>query len=139
MTPGILLNAIFFLGMGLCALARPAFVVAFVGLVPSTADARNEIRAVYGGFGIAIAALLLLVSGSATLRPGVLLAVAAALLGMAAGRVVSLMLERTGKWPVVFLVVETALAASLLWELHAGITTAGAAALTASRAVSGLS
>ena len=60
MTPGIALNAAFFLGMGLCALARPALVVAFVGLVPGTADARNEIRAVYGGFGIAIAALLML-------------------------------------------------------------------------------
>ena len=117
MTPGILLNAIFFLGMGLCALARPAFVVTFVGLVPGTADARNEIRAVYGGFGIAIAALLLLVSGNATLRPGVLLAVAVALLGMAAGRVVSLLIERTGKWPLVFLVTETVLAALLLRDM----------------------
>jgi hypothetical protein len=114
MTPGIALNAAFFLGMGLCALARPALVVAFVGLVPGTADARNEIRAVYGGFGIAIAALLVLVSGNATLRPGVMLAVAVALLGMAAGRVVSLLIERTGKWPVVFLVMETVLAALLL-------------------------
>ena len=78
------------------------------------ADARNEIRAVYGGFGIAIAALLVLVSGNATLRPGVMLAVAVALLGMAAGRVVSLLIERTGKWPVVFLVMETVLAALLL-------------------------
>jgi hypothetical protein len=117
MTPGILLNAIFFLGMGLCAIARPAFVVTFVGLVPGTADARNEIRAVYGGFGIAIAALLMLVAGNATLRPGVLLAVAAALLGMAAGRVVSLLIERTGKWPVVFLVAETVLAALLLRDI----------------------
>jgi hypothetical protein len=114
MTPGILLNAIFFLGMGLCAIARPAFVVTFVGLVPGTADARNEIRAVYGGFGIAIAALLMLVAGNATLRPGVLLAVAAALLGMAAGRVASLLIERTGKWPVVCLAVETLLAGLLL-------------------------
>lgn len=117
MTPGILLNAIFFLGMGLCALARPALVVAFVGLVPGTADARNEIRAVYGGFGIAIAALLVLVAGNATLRPGVLLAVAAALLGMAAGRVASLLVERTGKWPIVFLLVETALASVLLRDM----------------------
>lgn len=116
MTTGVLMNAIFFLGMGLCALARPAFVVAFVGLVPATADARNEIRAVYGGFGIAISALLVLVVGNATLRPGVLLAIAAALLGMAAGRVVSLLIERTGKWPVVFLSVETVLAGLLLQD-----------------------
>jgi hypothetical protein len=47
----------------------------------------------------------------------VLLAVAAALLGMAAGRVVSLLIERTGKWPLVFLVTETVLAALLLRDM----------------------
>lgn len=114
MTAGIAVAALFMLGMGLCALVRPAFVVTFVGLVPSTADARNEVRAVYGGFGVAMAALLVFTSGDATLRPGVLLAVAAALLGMAAGRVISMIGERTGRWPVVFLVVEAVLGAWLL-------------------------
>jgi hypothetical protein len=47
---------------------------------------------------------------------GVLLAVAVALLGMAAGRVVSFSFERAGRWPWVFLVMETALAGLLLWE-----------------------
>lgn len=69
MTAGIAVAALFMLGMGLCALVRPAFVVTFVGLVPSTADARNEVRAVYGGFGVAMAALLVFTSGDATLRP----------------------------------------------------------------------
>jgi hypothetical protein len=36
---------------------------------------------------------------------------------MAAGRVVSLLIERTGKWPVVFLVAETVLAALLLRDM----------------------
>ena len=116
MSIGILVNVVFFLGMGICALVRPRFVVSFVKWVPETADARNEVRAVYGGFGIAIAALLAVASQDAALRAGVLLAVAAALLGMAAGRVVSLCVERTGRWPWVFLVMETALAGLLLWE-----------------------
>lgn len=122
MTPGIAIASLFLLGMGLCAMVRPAFVVAFVGLIPSTADARNEVRAVYGGFGVAMAALLVFTSEDATLRPGVLLAVAAALLGMAGGRVVSMIAERTGRWPVVFLVVEAVLGAWLLrdagMEIH---------------------
>ena len=122
MTPGIAIASLFLLGMGLCAMVRPAFVVAFVGLIPSTADARNEVRAVYGGFGVAMAALLVLSSEDATLRPGVLLAVAAALLGMAGGRVVSMIAERTGRWPVVFLVMEAVLGAWLLrdagMEIH---------------------
>jgi hypothetical protein len=114
MTPGIMLSALFLLGMGLSALLRPAFVVSFVGLVPSSADARNEVRAVYGGFGIALAVLLLLTAESAALRPGVLLAVATALLGMATGRLLSLLVERTGRWPVLFLAVETLLGLALL-------------------------
>lgn len=116
MSIGILINVVFFLGMGICAILRPQFVVSFVKLVPETADARNEIRAVYGGFGIAIAALLAIASQDVGLRSGVLLTVAVALLGMAAGRVVSLCVERAGRWPLVFLVMETALAGLLLWE-----------------------
>ena len=38
---GILINVVFFLGMGICALVRPQCVVSFVKLVPETADARN--------------------------------------------------------------------------------------------------
>jgi len=53
MSIGIWINVVFFLGMGVCALVRPQFVVSFVKLVPETADARNEVRAVYGGFVVA--------------------------------------------------------------------------------------
>jgi len=116
MTPGIAASALFLLGMGLSALIRPAFVVSFVGLVPSTPDARNEVRAVYGGFGIALAALLVFTAESSALRPGVLLAAATALLGMAAGRALSLLIERTGRWPLLFLAVEAVLGAALLGD-----------------------
>ena len=117
MSIGILINVVFFLGMGICALVRPQFVVSFVKLVPETADARNEVRAVYGGFGIAIAVLLVVAEHAPALRSGVLVAVAVALLGMAAGRVVSLFIERGGRWPWVFLVMESALAGLLLRAL----------------------
>jgi len=120
MTPAIAVTALFMAGMGLSALARPAFVVALVGLVPSTPDARNEVRAVYGGFGVAMAALLVFASGDATLRPGVLVAMAAALLGMAGGRLAGMVAERTGRWPCVFLLVETALGVLLLRDAGAG-------------------
>ena len=84
MSIGILINVVFLLGMGVCALVRPQFEVSFVKLVPDTADARNEVRAVYGGFGIAIAVLLAVAAQDVGIRSGVLLAVAVALLGMAA-------------------------------------------------------
>jgi hypothetical protein len=113
MTIGIAINAVFFFGMGLCALLRPAFVVSFVGMVPQTIDARNEVRAVYGGFGIAVAILLVYAASHAEIRTGVLLTVAVSLLGMAAGRVLSLFVERPGTWPYVFMVVETVLASLL--------------------------
>ena len=115
MTMGILINAVFFFGMGICAFVQPKSVVSFMQLVPETVDARNEIRAVYGGFGIAVSALLVYAAYHDDIRSGVLVAVAAALLGMAFGRIVSLFIERPGKWPLIFIVVESGLAGLLLW------------------------
>lgn len=120
MTIGILINAVFFFGMGMAALIRPAFVISFVRMVPDTIDARNEVRAVYGGFGIAISALLVHAAYHPEVRPGVLLAVAVALLGMALGRAVSLIFERPGRWPYVFMMTETALAKLLIDAMRAG-------------------
>lgn len=120
MTIGILINIVFFLGMGLCAIVRPGSVVSFVGLDLLSADARNEVRAVYGGFGITIALLLILAADSATLRPGVLLTVAGALLGMAFGRVVSRFMEKPGFWPTFFVFMEAGLAGLLLMAIDWG-------------------
>jgi hypothetical protein len=114
MTIGILINAIFFFGMGICALVQPRSVISFVQLIPETIDARNEVRAVYGGFGIAVSALLVYAAYHDDIRSGVLLAVAAALLGMALGRVVSLFVERPGKWPMIFMAMESGLGGLLL-------------------------
>lgn len=116
MNAAALVVAVFFAGMGIAALASPAFIWAPFGVAPTTPDARNEVRGVYGGFGIAIAALLVLTDDSADLRDGVLLAVGVSLLGMAGGRLVSGLLEPRPllRWPGFFLLVETGLAALCL-------------------------
>lgn len=112
--PQIGLAALFFFGMGVAALIRPAFVVSFFGMKPHGADARSEIRAVYGGFGIALGGLLTATIQYPELAAGVYITIATALLGMALGRIVSAVIERPGRWPVVFFFVEIILALLLL-------------------------
>ena len=108
MNAAALIIAIGFAGMGIAALVRPAFIWAPFGVEPTTPESRNEVRAVYGGFGLAIAALLVLTDDSADLRDGVLVAVAVSLFGMAAGRVVSALVEPRAllRAPGFFLLVE---------------------------------
>ncbi len=87
--------AVFFAGMGILGLARPAQIVERFGIDVGGRDGRNEVRAVYGGFGIAVAALLVVAVGSdGDLRDGLLVAFAGALIGMAVGRLVGFVLER---------------------------------------------
>ena len=50
--------AVFFLGMGLYALAAPAALVRPIGITLGESASRSEVRAVYGGFGLAIAGVL---------------------------------------------------------------------------------
>src|SRR3989454_11878158 len=80
--------ALFFLGMGLVGLAAPERIGATFGTPALSGEGRNEGRAVYGGFGVAIGALLL-----AAPTPGVLLCVAVALAGMAGGGVAAAVRE----------------------------------------------
>jgi hypothetical protein len=87
--------AVFFLGMGMYGLAAPAALIKPFRIVLDSAEARTEIRAVYGGFGVAIAGLLALALADAGgIRRGALVAVAVALLGMAFGRLVARAIER---------------------------------------------
>ncbi|MFE1171493.1 DUF4345 family protein [Streptomyces sp. NPDC058773] len=92
--------ALFFLGMGLYGLTAPARLVRPFGLALNGATARTEVRAVYGGFGVATAAVLgWTATGSADpLRHGAALAVAVALLGMAGGRLTARLAEAPGSW-----------------------------------------
>ena len=108
----VVVVAVFFAGMGLLALARPPEIVERFGIDLGGPDGRNEVRAVYGGFGLAVAALLgVAVGAEGGFRDGVLVAVAVALYGMAAGRLVSWAAERPARgsqtplWFVVELVL----------------------------------
>jgi hypothetical protein len=105
----------FFLLMGLLALAAPERISLIHGVRELTPEGRNEIRAVYGGFGVAIAGLLGWAATLPVYRPGVFLAVAAALAGMAGGRLVAALIERPRRfYPSWFyLALETAMAAVL--------------------------
>jgi hypothetical protein len=88
--------------MGVGALVRPAAVLEPFGVPVESPDGRSEVRAVYGGFGLAVAALLgVAVASGGDAREGILVAVGVALAGMAAGRLISRGFERpTGFYPV---------------------------------------
>lgn len=107
---------VFFLGMGIYGLVAPAALVRPFGIALKSPESRSEVRAVYGGFGVAIAGLLAYAALHAEVRTGILVAVAVALIGMAAGRVISAVAgERTGFYPNWFyFLVELALAGALL-------------------------
>ena len=112
----VLVSAGLFAAMGGWALARPTRVVDRFGIDVTTLDGRNEIGAVYGGFGVAVAALLVFAAttdGRGELWiPSI---VSVQCLGMATGRIVSMARDRTrGSRTVwLFVVVELALAVAL--------------------------
>jgi hypothetical protein len=111
----ILLVAATFLGMGVVALARPAFVLGLFGTRGLTRDGENEVRAVYGGFGVAVAVVLAAAIVTPAIRDGVLVAIAVSLAGMAAGRLVSSLIDGLpGPFPRLVFLGEAALCAALL-------------------------
>jgi hypothetical protein len=93
------LMSLLFLGMGIFGLALPNRLIEPFGIELRTPEARAEVRAVYGGFGVAVAVLLALAAADiGALRKGAALAIAAALLGMAFGRVVARLAERPSRF-----------------------------------------
>jgi hypothetical protein len=113
--------AVFFLGMGVYALAAPAALVRPFGITLAESASRSEVRAVYGGFGLAIAAVLGYAAvADGELRTGILIAVAAALAGMAFGRVAAAILgDRTAFYPNWFYCLVEAIAAAALFAVSA--------------------
>ena len=112
----LILTGLFFLGMGLLALLNPAAVVRPFGMSLPKPESRAEVRAVYGGFGLAIAAMVGLAATHQDLRAGILLTVAAALGGMAFGRVVSGIVDRPKAfYPNWFYFLVEVIAAAALW------------------------
>lgn len=109
--------AVLFLGMGVYALAAPAALVRPFGITLGGAASRSEVRAVYGGFGLATAGVLAFaaVQGGDPAR-GITLAVASALAGMAFGRVVSTVVDdRSAFFPNWFYFLVEAVAAVALF------------------------
>jgi hypothetical protein len=112
----ILLAILGFVVMGIGALVSPQRVSRQFDIPTLTAAGRNEVRAVYGGFGLAMAAGLAAALALPGLRVGVCLTVAAALAGMAGGRLVSAGIDRTlGRLPALYLVLEAVMAAALVY------------------------
>lgn len=109
----------FFLGMGVYALVAPASLVRPFRIYIDSAEGRSEVRAVYGGFGIAIAALLFAVSAREDeIRTGVLVTVGVALAGMALGRVISRLADRsTSFYPIWFYFLVESVGAGVLFAV----------------------
>lgn len=112
----IIVAAAAFLGMGVYALWAPDALVRPFGIRLGGATGRYEVRAVYGGFGIAMAAILAVAAcHPGSLRSGIVVTVAAALGGMAVGRIVSAALDgRTTLYPNWFYCIVEAVAAAAL-------------------------
>ena len=99
--------AVAFALMGIGALVRPTVVTRQFGIPALTVEGRSEVRAVYGGFGLAVAAMLVVAITTPDLRAGIAITVAVALFGMAVGRVVSAVIDRSlSKVVVLYLVIE---------------------------------
>jgi hypothetical protein len=116
-TAAIVIVGVFFLGMGGYALVSPAALARPFRIVVDSAESRSEIRAVYGGFGIAIAAVLGVAAFDlGGIRTGAMITVAAALSGMALGRLLSRVVDqRTSFYPVWFYFGVEAVAAAVLF------------------------
>jgi hypothetical protein len=89
------LGFILFAAMGAGLLWQPQYLTRLTNVELSTVESRNEVRAVYGGFGVAMALALFIALVWSPLRGGICLTIGLALVGMAAGRGYSWWLERT--------------------------------------------
>ncbi|HPE46773.1 MAG TPA: DUF4345 family protein [Hyphomonas sp.] len=112
----LILIAILFAVMGISSIVAPLLTTAQFGINELGRDGRNEVRAIYGGFGMAMAGVLVVATLMPELRAGVSLTVAVALGGMAAGRVLSAALDGSiGRKPAFYLGLEFSGFALLFW------------------------
>jgi hypothetical protein len=111
--------AAFYAALGVVCLVQPERVPTTFGAGEPPPPYRNEIRAIYGGFPIALAAVLVWATGqSDAVREGVLVAAAVATAGMALGRLASAAVERPGAGTVwLWFSVEVVLVALLALAL----------------------
>lgn len=113
MNPLIATGAAAYAGLGLVSFLKPGVVPAVIGSTAPHADARTEIRAVYGGLPLAFAATLAASPASGT-------AIGVATAGMAAGRAGSALFEGRPSTKMAGLIaIEAAVAGALLWGARA--------------------
>jgi hypothetical protein len=112
----LIVVAMFFLAMGIYAFLAPAALARPFRITIDTPEARAEIRAVYGGFGVAVAVVLTVAAlDVGGLRTGIVMTVAAALAGMALGRLISRLADKpTPFYPIWFYFCVEGIGAALL-------------------------
>jgi hypothetical protein len=111
----IVLVAMAFALMGVVALVAPSRIVAQFDVKELSSKGRSEVRAVYGGFGVAMSTVLFWALRTPTVREGICIALAGALAGMALGRAISALIDRgIARFPVMYLFIE-AVGAALLF------------------------
>lgn len=102
--------------MGAFALFRPQGVTQQFGIPSLGTAGRNEVRAVYGGFGLAMGAMAATANLWSSARLGIGLTLGSALLGMALGRAVAVVVERRlDRVPLLYGCVELAGGGAVLW------------------------
>jgi hypothetical protein len=108
--------AAFYAALGAVCLVQPERVPATFAAAEPPAPYRNEIRAIYGGFPLALAGVLVWATGASDpVREGVVLAAAVSTAGMALGRLVSVAIERPGSGsPWLWFGIEVALVVLLV-------------------------
>ena len=112
------LGFILFAAMGAALLWRPQYLARLTHVELSTIESRNEVRAVYGGFGIAMAVALFIALVWSPFRAGIALTLGLALIGMAGGRGYAAWLERPPSAAIWgFLVGEAVLGLMLLFRV----------------------
>ena len=107
-----------FAAMGGVMLWKPEDLTRLTGVELSTVESRNEARAVYGGFGVAMALAMFIAMVYSPLSGGILLTSGLALIGMAAGRGYSAWLEMPANSLIwVFLGIESLLGLMLFFRV----------------------
>ncbi len=106
-TVGVVAAALFFGVIGVSAMTRPRNLLQGFSIEAHEPESRNEIRAVYGGFPLAVAALLMFSLTRPDLSNGILIALATSSAGMAIGRIVLVLIDRKlGRDPAIYIALE---------------------------------
>jgi Domain of unknown function (DUF4345) len=111
---GVIGAALFFGMIGVSAMIRPRNLLRGFSIEAHEAESRNEIRAVYGGFPMAVAALLMFSLKRPDLSDGILFTLAISSAGMALGRIVSVLIDRKlGRYPATYIFLELVVASMI--------------------------